>query len=80
MFITKEKINSFEKGNKQEWLLTNGIGGFAAGTVLGSNSRRYHGLLFSAFNPPTDRKLIVSNIHEFITYNTKEVKTTCYQN
>ena len=61
MFITKEKINNFEKGNKQEWLLTNGIGGFAAGTVLGSNSRRYHGLLFSAFNPPADRKLVVSS-------------------
>jgi len=79
MFITKEKINSFEKGNKQEWLLTNGIGGFAAGTVLGSNSRRYHGLLFSAFNPPADRKLVVSNIHEFITYNENQVKLANFE-
>lgn len=79
MFITKEKFNDFKKGNSKEWLLTNGIGGFAAGTVLGSNSRRYHGLLFSAFNPPADRKLIVSNIHEMITYSGKEVKLANFE-
>ena len=79
MFITKEKINDFKKGNKQEWLLTNGIGGFAAGTVLGSNSRRYHGLLFAAFNPPADRKLIVSNIHEILSVDNENIKLANFE-
>ncbi|MGD0910163.1 MAG: glycogen debranching enzyme N-terminal domain-containing protein, partial [Candidatus Acidiferrales bacterium] len=33
---------------RQEWLVTNGIGGYASGTVLGPITRRYHGLLIAA--------------------------------
>ena len=36
----------------QEWLLTNGLGGFAMGTVVNCNTRRYHGRLVAATNPP----------------------------
>ena len=34
----------FEEGLKKEWIITNGIGGFASSTMLGANTRRYHGL------------------------------------
>ena len=50
--------NDFER----EWLVTNGIGGFAAGTVSELNTRRYHGLLMAAFTPPLGRTLLVSKL------------------
>jgi len=72
MYFTKEKIANFDEGVKKEWLLTNGIGSFAAGSLCGSNSRRYHGLLVAASRPPVDRHVIVSNVHEcFMVDNEK---------
>ena len=49
---------------KQEWLLTNGIGGFASSTIIGLNTRRYHGLLVASLNPPVDRRLLVAKLDE----------------
>jgi glycogen debranching enzyme len=46
----------------KEWVLPNGIGGFAMGTIAGINTRRYHGLLIAALNPPTDRTLLFAAI------------------
>lgn len=48
----------------REWLVTNGMGGFAAGTVSGVLSRRYHGLLIAALKPPLGRTLLVSHLDE----------------
>ena len=42
----------------REWLVTNGIGGFACGTIAGLLTRRYHGLLIAALQPPLARKLL----------------------
>jgi predicted glycogen debranching enzyme len=47
---------------RREWLLTNGIGGFAMGTASGINTRRYHGLLVAATKPPTERTLLLAAI------------------
>lgn len=47
---------------RKEWLLTNGLGGFAMGTVAGLNSRRYHGLLVAAVKPPTDRWVLLAGV------------------
>ena len=49
-----------------EWLLTNGIGGYASSTVCGCNTRRYHGLLIASDDPPTARRVLVSKIEETI--------------
>ncbi|WP_071188388.1 amylo-alpha-1,6-glucosidase [Trichormus sp. NMC-1] len=46
----------------REWLLTNGLGGFASGTVSDVRTRTYHGWLFAATNPPTGRKLLLSHL------------------
>ncbi len=54
----------FTELTEQEWLVTNGLGGYASSTVAGANTRRYHGLLVAAFNPPTDRRVLVSKIEE----------------
>lgn len=52
---------------RTEWLLTNGLGGFAMGTVLGVPTRRYHGLLVAAQRPPVDRVLALGQIVETVT-------------
>jgi predicted glycogen debranching enzyme len=47
----------------REWLVTNGLGGYASGTVAGLNTRRYHGLLMAALRPPVQRVLLVAELH-----------------
>src|SRR5215472_6915887 len=47
-----------------EWLETNGLGGFAASTIIGLNTRRYHGLLTAATRPPVGRVLLLAKLEE----------------
>jgi predicted glycogen debranching enzyme len=53
---------------EREWLVTNGLGGFAAGTVALANTRRYHGLLVSSFHPPVDRRVLVAKVDLEVEY------------
>ena len=46
------------EAERREWWLTNGRGGYAAGTVAGSLTRRYHGLLVAPWRPPLGRWLV----------------------
>ena len=71
MKITKEKLN-LEEGLKKEWLITNGIGGFSSSTVIGANTRKYHGLLFAPLTPPARRFLILSKLDESIEIRNKK--------
>jgi predicted glycogen debranching enzyme len=48
----------------REWLETNGLGGFASSTIVGLNTRRYHGLLVAALNPPVERFVLLSKLEE----------------
>ena len=66
MTFTNEEFLNFEDGVKREWLVTNGIGGFSSSTLINSNTRRYHGLLVAALNPPASRHLVVSNMQEVV--------------
>jgi predicted glycogen debranching enzyme len=54
---------------RREWLCTNGIGGFACGTIAGDLTRRYHGLLVAALEPPLGRTLVVTKIDETVVYD-----------
>ena len=65
MKYSKEELN-LENGLKKEWLVTNGIGGFASSTIIGTNTRKYHGLLVVPIIPPARRRLILSKIDESI--------------
>lgn len=56
----------YEDLSSKEWLITNSLGGYASSTIMGANTRRYHGLLVATFNPPTDRRVLVSKIEETI--------------
>ncbi len=46
----------------REWLLTNGMGSFASGTVCDVRTRTYHGWLIAATSPPSDRTLLLSHL------------------
>ena len=52
----------------REWLVTNGIGGYASGTVAGHLTRCYHGLLIAALRPPLGRALLVAKLEEIALY------------
>ena len=58
---------SLEKGLNKEWIITNGIGGYSSSTIIGANTRKYHGLLVAPFMPPGNRQLILSKVDESIT-------------
>jgi predicted glycogen debranching enzyme len=59
-------FSDFEKATQKEWLVTNGLGGYASSTVLGLNTRKYHGLLVAAFHPPGDRRVLLTKLDEEI--------------
>lgn len=50
----------------REWLTTNGLGGYASGTVCGASTRRYHGLLVAALQPPSGRQVLLSRLDETV--------------
>ncbi len=66
MKISKKKID-LKDGLEKEWVLSNGIGGFCSSTIIGANTRRYHGLMIAALNPPAQRHLILSKVDENIS-------------
>ena len=57
---------TLEKGIEKEWLITNGIGGYSSSTVIGANTRKYHGLLVAALMPPGNRQVILSKLDESV--------------
>src|SRR5437762_14048934 len=65
----REICGDLVAAESREWLVTNGIGGYASGTVAGSQTRRYHGLLVAALQPPVGRTQLVSAIDEIVHYD-----------
>lgn len=72
MQFGKSYWTTTEQGIRKEWLLTNGIGGFSCGTIIGMNARRYHGLLIASLVPPVERCLVLSSVSEMISINNEE--------
>jgi predicted glycogen debranching enzyme len=60
---------NLEVAAKQEWLVTNGIGGYASGTLPNMLTRRYHGLLMAALRPPLGRTLLLAKLDETAEYD-----------
>ncbi len=65
--FTGDALSRFEDVLRKEWLVTNGLGGYASSTALGINTRKYHGLLVAALHPPGDRTVCLSKLDEEIT-------------
>ncbi|MEQ1582844.1 MAG: amylo-alpha-1,6-glucosidase [Candidatus Nitrotoga sp.] len=68
---------NFERAIEREWLVTNGMGGYASGTVGDLNTRRYHGLLMAALSPPAGRTLLVAKVDAMVRYGGKIYHLSC---
>jgi predicted glycogen debranching enzyme len=64
----REICGDLNHAESREWLVANGIGGYASGTVAGLLTRRYHGLLVAALNPPLGRTLMLTKLDETARY------------
>lgn len=71
MKFTKEELN-LENGLSKEWIITNGIGGYSSSTIIGANTRKYHGLLVAALTPPARRFMVLSKLDESIEIDEKK--------
>jgi predicted glycogen debranching enzyme len=71
--------SDFEQATAREWLETNGIGGFASGTVSGANTRRYHAILTAATRPPLGRITTVAKLDEKIVIDGVEYELSSNQ-
>ena len=68
MTLSPDLLKS-EVAFEREWLLTNGIGGYASGTLGTANTRRYHGLLVAALQAPLGRAVLLSKLEETLQYD-----------
>ncbi len=69
--IDKKTIQDFDKSKKLEWIISNGMGCYSSSTILGMNTREYHGLLVASKKPPLDRKVLLSKVEDEIVINDK---------
>ena len=60
----RDRLGDPAAASRLEWLVTNGIGGFASGTASGVLTRRYHGLLVASLKPPVGRTLLLAKLAE----------------
>lgn len=64
----REVCGQLELAESREWLVTNGIGGYASGTIAGVLTRCYHGILIAALDPPLGRTLLVTKLDDTVLY------------
>jgi predicted glycogen debranching enzyme len=78
--LTANECRNLETSSEKEWLLANGIGGYAMGSASGINSRRYHGHLVAAIDPPTERMVLLAAVEAVIEVSgtTYEISTNRY--
>lgn len=62
--VKRENLIDLDQSLHREWFLANGLGGFAGSSLIGANTRRYHGLLVAALRPPGDRVLVLAKVDE----------------
>jgi predicted glycogen debranching enzyme len=72
-------VDLLEPATRREWLVTNGLGGYAAGTVGGPRTRCYHGLLVAATDPPLGRTLLASHVDETVRYDGRDYALAAHE-
>ncbi|MGD2179308.1 MAG: glycogen debranching enzyme N-terminal domain-containing protein, partial [Anaerolineae bacterium] len=68
----REICGHLASAERREWLVTNGIGGYASGTIAGLLTRRYHGLLVASLDPPLGRTLLLTKLDETAVYGGRD--------
>lgn len=71
--FSADVCQDFDQSSHLEWLLTNGIGGYASGTISGANTRRYHGHLVAATKPPTERTVLLANLEATVEIGNESI-------
>src|SRR5215471_8435505 len=71
--VGSDICQNVQEGLDHEWFVTNGLGGYAAGSVVGGTTRSYHGLLVAALRPPVERDVLITKLDETIELPDKRV-------
>ena len=79
MQFSQKTLHELSFGTSREWLETNGIGGFSSSTIIGLNTRRYHGLLTAATKPPVGRLVLLSKLEETLLINGRRYELSANQ-
>jgi len=69
--LGRNVLSDVNNALRREWLVTNGLGGYASSTVLGINTRKYHALLVAALNPPINRWVLLTKLDEELKIGTE---------
>lgn len=75
--LGRDICSNLATSQAREWLISNGIGGYGAGTLAGMLTRRYHGLLIAALKPPTQRTLMLTKLNETVSYQDLNYNLYC---
>jgi predicted glycogen debranching enzyme len=75
--LGRDIVSKLPQAEQHEWLITNGIGGYACGTLSGILTRCYHGLLVAALNPPLKRTLLLTKLDETVQYLSAYYPLSC---
>ena len=77
--LGRQTCGSLEEAASREWLVTDGLGGFAMGTVAGLRTRRYHGLLIVASEPPGGRRLAVASLDAVVVVGDRRASLATHE-
>jgi predicted glycogen debranching enzyme len=70
--LDRSECQNLKNALSKEWLETNGLGGFASSTIIGTNTRCQHGLLVAALKPPAARHVLLSKFEERVIVDGQE--------
>lgn len=76
MRFSKNSFSSYNRGIEKEWILTNGRSGFSGTSIIGANSRKYHGVLIAAIKSPDERYMILPKVEEMLILNKESYPLT----
>lgn len=77
--LNKDALTPMSVGVQKEWVLTNGIGGYAGSSVTGAHARKHHGYLIASLHPPVERFVILSKINECLIRSSEKIDFTVEQ-
>jgi predicted glycogen debranching enzyme len=75
--LGREVLADFPRATSHEWLESNGLGGWASSSVVGAHTRRYHGLLVAATEPPAGRRVLLSRLDETLRLGDRTWELSC---
>lgn len=73
----KQDCQNIRRSLRQEWLETNGLGDYASSTLVGCNTRKYHGLLVADIMDPPGRHVLLSTLEESFIVGGRECFFSC---